>query len=622
MATAEQFAALMQQTSQLATAVNQMAQLHAQQTNVGTAPTSSTGPTRSRDTRIIDSRHLRYTVFDGTHSKYDDWAFSFKRAIRSASCEAYKLLACVERETVEVREDEMELEYEGVSMENISAELYDLLCQACTGDALSCIRSVDDMRGLTAWHRLYKKYNPKTMARAIRLVGAVTHPPKVKELRNVEAALDKWEEQLKVLKKDFGETFSETVRIGIATAMMPESVQEFVYSSLGATVEYDATLAKIRALVSNKVAMADGPTPMEVDRVVVDAAAAAAESYEEDQEIDVVNMSIQCHGCGGWGHYKSKCPTAWAVMQEQQHTKGAGGKGPGKGGKSSGKGPSGPWARSGPKGGKGGKSLGGKGGFLGKCFKCGETGHRQQDCTKVGAIHEEAPDAGAPPYHVDSVWDIGGVDIEGDWQVQKGRRRAAASLAAVAVGDTQLETERPFKTKCSPRAPRDENRFKAFQMDDGADEDENQEGSRVICGVDGKDFTREAQLEFCEADVRKPLVSAVRVAKAGNGMWLDAHGGYVVNLATEERMEVRVENGVYVMDVQYDDETVDVFTLDSGAGCNVWPKGRRAGKSSELLPKKAGVGMVAANNTPIGYYGQRRVRFRGVRADSDFAGPR
>ena len=95
-----------------------------------------------------------------------------------------------------------------------------------------------------------------------------------------------------------------------------------------------------------------------------------------------------------------------------------------------------------------------------------------------------------------------------------------------------------------------------------------------------------------------------------------------MNLATQERIGVRVENGVYVIDVQFDDETVDAITLDSGAGCNAWPKGRRAGRSSKLLPKKAGVGMVAANGTPIEYHGQRQVRFRGIRADSDFAGPR
>ena len=603
-----------------------MAQMQqAQQASPATAPASSTGPTGSRNTKIIDPRHLKFTTFDGTPSKYDDWAFSFKRAIRSANCEAYKLLTQVERETKEVNEDEMELEYCGLSMENTSAEMYDLLCQACTGDALSCIRAVDDMRGLTAWHKLYKKYNPKTMARAIRLVGAVTHPPRVKELKNVEAALDKWEEQLKVLKKDFGEVFSETVRVGIVTAMMPESVQEFVYSSLGTEVEYDTILAKIRALVSNKVAMASGPTPMEVDRVAVDAAAAAgAEHYEGEQEIDVVNMSIQCHGCGGWGHYKSKCPTAWAVLHDQQQAGGTGGykgfgagsKGLGKGGKGSGKGAGEPWAGKGL--GKGGK--GGKGAFLGNCFKCGETGHRKQDCTKVGAVDEEAPFAEAPTYHVESVWEIGTVDVEGGWRTQKGRKSSCGrpDTSSDAVADIRADIAQAPKRRL-PQAPRDRNTFKALQQEDEAE----CEGPLCeICGVDGKSLTREAQLEFCEADVRKPLASAVRVAKAGNGMWLEAHGGYIENLVSKERMEVRVENGVYVMDVQFDDETVDVITLDSGAGCNVWPKGRRAGKTSKLLPKKAGVGMVAASGTPIEYHGQRQVRFRGVRAGSSFAGPR
>ena len=81
-------------------------------------------------------------------------------------------------------------------------------------------------------------------------------------------------------------------------------------------------------------------------------------------------------------------------------------------------------------------------------------------------------------------------------------------------------------------------------------------------------------------------------------------------------------NGVYVMDMQFDDETVDVITLDSGAGCNVWLERRHAGKTSKLLPKKAGVGMVAANGTPIEYHSQRQVRFRDVRTNSSFHRPR
>ena len=70
----------------------------------------------------------------------------------------------------------------------------------------------------------------------------------------------------------------------------------------------------------SKVAMADGLVPMDVDRIAFDAADGHRKNYEYEQEIDVVNMSIQCHGCGGWRHYNSKCPTAWSMVQDQSQT--------------------------------------------------------------------------------------------------------------------------------------------------------------------------------------------------------------------------------------------------------------------------------------------------------------
>ena len=384
----------------------------------------------------------------------------------------------------------------------------------------------------------------------------------------MEAALDKWEEQGKVLKKDFGEEFSDTVPVGIVTAMMPESIQQFVHSSLGVAVEYDAILAKIRALVSNKVAMADGPTPMDVDKVSVDYAKVQTVYSVNDHEIDVVNMSIQCHGCGGWGHYKSKCPTALVVMQEQHQVGNNGSKGLGKGGKNSAKGI----------GGFGKGCKGGKGVFPGRCFKCGEAGHRKRDIAFGCA-------------------DTGNVDVDGGWEVKKNPKKVSLAWCPLGLTRTALRSRTGHENRvAATHAPTNGCRFQALQEEEGFTESEDR--TCMVCGVDDEKLTHEAQLEFCEADVRKPLASAVRLAKAENGIWLEAHGGYIENLATKERMEVHEENGVYVMDVQFDDETVDVITLDSGAGCNVWPKGRCAGKTSKLLPKKAGAGMVAANGTP------------------------
>ena len=150
-------------------------------------------------------------------------------------------------------------------------------------------------------------FNPLALAGAMRLVGTVTNPPKIRELKDAEVMLRKWEEMVKTLRKEFGETFSDTVKVGIVTAMMPQSIQEFVYTAVGDKIGYDATIQKVRAIVSNKVAMASGPVPMDVGGV---AGTEGGDDREGDScEVDAVGMHVQCHNCGGWGHYKSKCPT-------------------------------------------------------------------------------------------------------------------------------------------------------------------------------------------------------------------------------------------------------------------------------------------------------------------------
>ena len=65
-------------------------------------------------------------------------------------------------------------------------ELCDVLCQFTTGDALGLVRATADMKGYEAWRKIHKHYNPKTMARAVRMLADVTSPPKVKELGDVE----------------------------------------------------------------------------------------------------------------------------------------------------------------------------------------------------------------------------------------------------------------------------------------------------------------------------------------------------------------------------------------------------------------------------------------------------
>ena len=162
------------------------------------------GSDRSDRRTKLQARHIKIEQFDGKMDKWDDWAFAFRRTIRSMDSACYKLMIEAEKKTEDVDETT------GFNMvqEQVSGELYDILCQVCTSEALSVIKAVEDCEGISAWQKLFRKYNPKTMARGIRLLCEVTSPPKVKELKDIEVDLNKWEEKLKILGTQFDEKFS------------------------------------------------------------------------------------------------------------------------------------------------------------------------------------------------------------------------------------------------------------------------------------------------------------------------------------------------------------------------------------------------------------------------------
>ena len=113
----------------------------------------------------------------------------------------------------------------------------------------------------------------------------------------------KWEEKAKALTKVFGETFNDTVKVGIVVSIMLQDVQELVYQSIEDKLGYDEVTAKIRSVVSNKVAMMEGPAPMDVGKV-------DDKCESEDLEDDVAAVSWSTRlGCGGSNHQHRKSPS-------------------------------------------------------------------------------------------------------------------------------------------------------------------------------------------------------------------------------------------------------------------------------------------------------------------------
>ena len=66
-------------------------------------------------------------------------------------------------------------------------------------------------------------------------------------------------------------------------------------------------------------------------------------------------------------------------------------------------------------------------------------GHRKQDCTNVGAIDDDIPISGAPTYHVESVWDIGNVDVDGGWQVKENPKKSVSCVVSAWLDEDSVQ---------------------------------------------------------------------------------------------------------------------------------------------------------------------------------------
>jgi len=556
--------------------------------------------------RVLDVKHRQIPQFSGgTGGQYDDWAFAFKRVVRSINVKAYDMLVAAEGGATK-KEIEEDVDFDGEDVGKYSAEIFDLLCQALAGEPLQAVRSVDDMEGLAAWYKLASKYSPRSMARAVRLVGQVTNPPKILDLKRAEAELDKWEELVKTLKRDFGEKFSDTVKVGIVATMMPISVQELIYQSVGKTADYDQVIQKVRAVVSNKVAMmaGNGPTPMDVGEVWDHGEPTCRQCYDDEQEGDVgaVSANTQCHGCGGWGHLKRDCPSVGVTRNPK--------------GKGKGKGLAQEWGKGTPKGsggapGKGAPKGAPKGSFKGSCFVCGKPGHRATECqvrhaNAVDGGHEEGENE-----EIGGVWTIGAVDE------MKPKLAPAKMAVPPGLGSARLPQSR---SRNSFQALAEPDEVEGYRAELRAGYAAIGEAARALAArgaaaapvmaVDmAMPLTRMSSIEFNVADVRKPLASAAKMVRSGNRVVLDSEGSYIQNKSTGETMEVKIKDETFVFEVQFENGEQGTITLDSGAGVHVWPKDRL--KDVPTMPRNPGLKMCAANGSEIKNHGRKLIKFRG-----------
>ena len=144
---------------------------------------------KNRDNSHLDERHFRRVEkFGGEPSKWREWAFQFKTAVGGANAGVRDVLDQIQNSQKDPVWNDIFMQMTEQDRNKFAAELYNVIVTLVTGEALTVVRGVGG-DGFEAWHRLLVRFDPKTPARALRMMMAVMQPKKVKDIRDLQAAV-------------------------------------------------------------------------------------------------------------------------------------------------------------------------------------------------------------------------------------------------------------------------------------------------------------------------------------------------------------------------------------------------------------------------------------------------
>lgn len=91
-------------------------------------------------------------------------------------------------EDISRADDERGMQVSAGDLRRIARRLNNSLLFRCRDDVISAVRGADG-QGVLGWQKLYRKFNPRTMGRALALMAVATSPDKVKDITQVDSAV-------------------------------------------------------------------------------------------------------------------------------------------------------------------------------------------------------------------------------------------------------------------------------------------------------------------------------------------------------------------------------------------------------------------------------------------------
>ena len=187
------------------------------------------GGTNTYRKSITESLSKRVDAFK--NSGFENWQFKIITATRAVSDEGYKVLE-KGKEAGDTSVPDDWASSQGPRMDEANREIYFALTEKTEGEAFDIVRNVQLQNGAEAWRRLLVRFDSHTLGKEILLARKVVSPPKIKQLKDIAAHLDKWDESVRKLETEYKCNVDESLQKAILLEMLPTSMLEGVMARI------------------------------------------------------------------------------------------------------------------------------------------------------------------------------------------------------------------------------------------------------------------------------------------------------------------------------------------------------------------------------------------------------
>ena len=305
MATFEQFEGLLRANAEFMTRL--------QATQVEAMTTMMQGMMAQRAERApkggLDERKFREVgIFGGNEETWKEFALKFKATTKEANNELFEAMKWAEGEDQDIDDEALGLKFGEEEGEQMGVVLYNRLIHHLSGPALTIHQTVLEENGLEVWRRLSKRFNPMTPMRGLQIMLKVMLPPKITKQQDVHTQVNKWEGQINMLERDYKETVSDMMKIGLLIHMMPDELQDSILQHADRLREYRLVKEKAVNLVDARARLRD-PNAMDVGYAGYCRECEEETHYEDVGAVGEASADRQCFRCGGYGHVVAGCAT-------------------------------------------------------------------------------------------------------------------------------------------------------------------------------------------------------------------------------------------------------------------------------------------------------------------------